>query len=55
LKATFVSTGFSDGGIMFNDIVIETVRRASPGTHDLSGLGLGVVTLDGPASCRVAS
>jgi peptidoglycan/xylan/chitin deacetylase (PgdA/CDA1 family) len=43
LQATFfVCTGFCEGGIMFNDAVIEAVRRARTGTHDLSSLGLGV-------------
>ena len=43
LTATFfVSPGFFDGGIMFNDVVIESVRRAPPGTHDLTDLGLGI-------------
>ena len=55
LPATFfVSTGFSDGGIMFNDGVIEAVRRAPAGTHDLSRLGLGSHTLDDGASRRAA-
>ena len=47
LSATFfVSTGFSDGGIMFNDSVIEAVRRAPAGTHDLSAFGLGSQVFD---------
>ena len=51
LPATFfVSTGFSSGGMMFNDVVIEAVRRAPPGLHDLSQLGLDSVQLDGPPS-----
>jgi peptidoglycan/xylan/chitin deacetylase (PgdA/CDA1 family) len=55
LPATFfVSTGFSDGGIMFNDGVIEAVRRAPAGTHDLSQLGLGSYSLDDSASRRAA-
>ena len=42
LPATFfVSIAFSDGGIMFNDGVIEAVRRAPAGIHDLSSLGVG--------------
>lgn len=42
LSATvFVATGFLDGGIMWNDAVIEMVRNAT-GTHlDFEGLGLG--------------
>src|SRR6266513_462702 len=55
LQATFfVSTGFSDGGGMFNDSVIEAVRCAPSGTHDLSRLGLGKYSLDDSASRRAA-
>lgn len=55
LPATFfVATGFSDGGIMFNDGVIEAVRRAPAGTHDLSRLGLGSHALGDSASRRAA-
>jgi peptidoglycan/xylan/chitin deacetylase (PgdA/CDA1 family) len=55
LQATFfVATGFSDGGIMFNDSVIEAVRRAPAGTHDLSRLGLGRYSLHDSASRRAA-
>ena len=55
LPATFfVSTGYSDGGIMFNDAIIEAVRRAPAATHDLSRLGLGVLDLDDSASRRAA-
>jgi peptidoglycan/xylan/chitin deacetylase (PgdA/CDA1 family) len=53
LPATFfVSSGFSDGGIMFNDVVIETVRRALAGTHDLSSLGLGCYSLSDSTTRR---
>ena len=55
LPATFfVSTGFSSGGIMFNDAVIEAVRRAPAGSHDLSSLSLGIHSLDDSASRRAA-
>ena len=55
LPATFfISTGFSDGGIMFNDCVIEVVRCAPAGTYDLSSLGLGSHSLGDSASRRVA-
>lgn len=55
LPATFfVSTGYSDGGFMFNDGVIETVRHAPTGTHDLSSLGLGSHSLGDSASRRAA-
>jgi peptidoglycan/xylan/chitin deacetylase (PgdA/CDA1 family) len=42
LPATFfVATGFLDGGRMFNDTLIELVRRLPAGTCDLSELDLG--------------
>jgi peptidoglycan/xylan/chitin deacetylase (PgdA/CDA1 family) len=50
----FVATGFIDGGIMFNDGVIEAVRRAPAGTYDLSRLGLGMHSLDDSTSRRAA-
>jgi peptidoglycan/xylan/chitin deacetylase (PgdA/CDA1 family) len=37
----FVSTGFLDGGCMWNDRVIEALRGAPGSTLDLSDLGLG--------------
>jgi peptidoglycan/xylan/chitin deacetylase (PgdA/CDA1 family) len=53
LPATFfVATGFLDGGRMFNDTVIEAVRR---NRHlDLSDLGLGVHALAAGAEKRAA-
>jgi len=55
LQATFfVATGFIGGGIMFNDGVIEAVRRAPMGVYDLSRLGLGRHGLDDSASRRAA-
>ena len=58
LSATFfVSTGFLDGGTMFNDAIIEIVRTAPAGRHDLSALGLGSLTslaLGDDASRRAA-
>ena len=53
--AFFISTGFSSGGSMFNDVVIETVRRAPPGNYDLSELGLGNIELDALPSRRAAA
>jgi len=38
----FVATGFLNGGRMWNDTVIETVRNASAAQIDASSLGLGV-------------
>ena len=53
LKATFfVATGFLDGGIMFNDAVIETVRQAPVGIYDLSEFGLDTYSIDDNRSRR---
>jgi len=58
LTATFfVATGFLDGGTMFNDDLIEIVRTAPGGRHDLSALGLPSLMsleLDDDASRRAA-
>jgi peptidoglycan/xylan/chitin deacetylase (PgdA/CDA1 family) len=55
LPATFfVATGFLDGGSMFNDDVIEVVRTAPDGAHDLAALGLPVCTLGDATSRRSA-
>lgn len=54
LPATvFISTGFSGGGRMWNDTVIETVRNAK-GDLDLSKFDAGTYTLDSIASRRAA-
>jgi peptidoglycan/xylan/chitin deacetylase (PgdA/CDA1 family) len=46
LRATiFVSTGFLDGGRMWNDSVIETVRAAKVPALDLASFGLGTLPL----------
>lgn len=37
----FISTGFLDGGRMWNDTVIEALRRTPSDSLDLSSLGLG--------------
>lgn len=39
----FVSTGFIDGGCMWNDTVIESIRNWPSPTMDLAHLGLGVI------------
>jgi peptidoglycan/xylan/chitin deacetylase (PgdA/CDA1 family) len=44
--AFFVATGFLGGGTMFNDRIIEAVRRCERRALDLNWLGLGTVTLD---------
>jgi peptidoglycan/xylan/chitin deacetylase (PgdA/CDA1 family) len=42
LTATFfIATGYLDGGCMFNDIVIESLRRATGDALDLADLRLG--------------
>lgn len=47
----FVSTGFLDGGRMWNDTVVETIRRAHGPDIDLSPLGLSREPL-GPEATR---
>jgi peptidoglycan/xylan/chitin deacetylase (PgdA/CDA1 family) len=49
----FVATGFLDGGRMWNDTVIEMIRRA-PATIDLTRAGFGVLRLDSVASRQEA-
>jgi peptidoglycan/xylan/chitin deacetylase (PgdA/CDA1 family) len=39
----FVATGYLDGGCMFNDIVIEAIRRTRKEQIDLEFVGLGTV------------
>ncbi|GMV31372.1 MAG: polysaccharide deacetylase [Rhodanobacteraceae bacterium] len=55
LTATFfVATGVLGGGRMWNDTVIEALRRAPDGPLDLGPLGLGRFSLTDAASRRVA-
>jgi peptidoglycan/xylan/chitin deacetylase (PgdA/CDA1 family) len=55
LPATFfIATGFLDGGRMWNDTIIETVRSVRGPALDLGALGLGHVPLDGPAARAAA-
>ena len=54
LPRFFVATGFLAGRTMFNDDVIEIVRTARQGVHDLSTFGLGTCTLGDIASRRAA-
>ncbi|MFL6709172.1 MAG: polysaccharide deacetylase family protein [Massilia sp.] len=49
----FVATGFLNGGRMWNDTIIELIRRA-PGQIDLGGAGYGRYTLDSVAARRQA-
>jgi peptidoglycan/xylan/chitin deacetylase (PgdA/CDA1 family) len=54
LPATyFVATAFLDGGRMWNDTIIECVRR-SRGELDLSSAGLGNYAVGSPQARRVA-
>lgn len=41
----FIATDYLDGGRMFNDTVIEAVRLAPAGAHDLRKFGLGCYAL----------
>lgn len=43
----FIATGYLDGGRMWNDSVIETVRQLADGEHDLSEFAMGVVVICG--------
>lgn len=43
--AFFIATGFLDGGRMFNDNVIEAVRRTNREDIDLTPIGLGGIPL----------
>lgn len=55
LTATFfVATGFLDGGRMWNDTVIELVRRAPDGLFDARTAGLGQLPLGDVAQRRAA-
>ncbi len=48
LSATFfIATAYLDGGRMFNDIVIEAIRRSELPQLDLTDLGLGVLDIQG--------
>lgn len=45
LTATFfIARGFLDGGRMWNDTVVESVRRCQHGSFNLQGLGLNLAT-----------
>lgn len=42
LRATFfIATGFLDGGHMWNDVIIESLRASTAPAQELSSLGLG--------------
>ena len=48
----FISTGFLDGGRMWNDSVIETIRACAMDELDLESFGMGRCSLAGPAERR---
>lgn len=50
----FIATGFLDGGTMWNDIVIESVRRSGKDVLDLSTVGLEKVSVRSPEEKRAA-
>ncbi len=51
LHATFfIATAYLNGGRMFNDTVIESVRRSPLSQLDLSELGLGIYVIDSNAA-----
>ena len=53
LPATvFVTTGFLDGGCMWNDMVIQAFRHAAPPVLDLGSLGLGTLDIRTPERRR---
>lgn len=55
LTATvFVATGFLNGGRMWNDVVIESVRRTPLDMIDLGAIGLGAIAVGGVAEKRAA-
>lgn len=55
LHATFfVATGFLDGRRMWNDTVVEVLRRAGGSELDLSSIGLGTHPLDSSHRRRAA-
>ena len=55
LPATFfIATAYLDGGRMFNDTVIEAIRRTPHDRLDLSALGLGQHDLGSPGARALA-
>ncbi len=56
LAATFfVSTGYLDGGRMWNDTVIEAIRNMPEGALDLTAQGIGKYQLDSWDDRRICS
>lgn len=53
LPATFfICTGYLDEGLMFNDVIVEALRRSHKSELDLSWIGLGVQPVVGMVSRR---
>jgi peptidoglycan/xylan/chitin deacetylase (PgdA/CDA1 family) len=50
----FVATGYSGARLMFNDVLVETFRKAPSGFYDLSTLGLGAFEVSDMTSRRAA-
>lgn len=50
----FVATGFLDGGRMWNDTVVEAIRRATKPALELAEIGLGPFPLGSTAERRAA-
>lgn len=50
LATFFIAPGFLDGGRMWNDSIIETVRRVPGDTVDTGAIGLGVLPLPSSSS-----
>ncbi|MCB1954757.1 MAG: polysaccharide deacetylase family protein [Rhodocyclaceae bacterium] len=50
----FVAAGFLDGGIMWNDRIIEAVRRSGQESLSLPELGVGALSLEDIAARRVS-
>lgn len=51
----FISTGFIDGGIMWNDAIIETIRLTRKPTLDCSFINIGTIPLETPSEKATAS
>ena len=55
LPATvFVATGFLDGGRIWNDTIIESVRNSAASEIDATSLGLGVLAIETTEQKRLA-
>lgn len=50
----FIATGFLDGGLMWNDMIIETIRGAQADSLELSSLGLGRLDIGSVGKRQVA-